>query len=172
MPLYKNMVNFSDIALGIVSKNERTVRHTEYGHFVHGLKHQFHSFIKHGNQIKEILEQELVVMQGLNRENYKHAIQSLLDLWHHEKTETRKMRHEAHKICRLYSHCLEKMRKTYEAVLSSTIRTRQYARDHKEALQWAYHTSLAVSALALFVGIDIGHIPKYMKYINQMLESI
>jgi hypothetical protein len=159
IPLYNNIVNYSNLALGMVSDPNA--------------KKQIALFIKYGYQIREGLNIQMSIIINTNPENQKKSIKTLKKVWKQEKKLVAKL--EAKTILAKEALVKSVNVKLSEIAAVTYVKTPDsilFLKRNKKALLTLRIACMAVMSLGILVGTGYGDIPKQINRITEFLTGV
>lgn len=170
IPLYNNIINYSDIALGIFSKNKEKDPKFKV------IKDQIISLTNYSKQVRNILDDQIKILQRMTLQNYELQIGAFMDYHNSEKDILKSMKKDARKMGKLQMKILKKnmkrIRKAKRKAEDKSYKALIYVQKHRVLFSHIKVASLAVMAIASLADASLGDQFKYIYRFASVLEKV
>tara|TARA_Y100000310_G_C20630612_1_gene788422 strand:+ start:482 stop:1225 length:744 start_codon:yes stop_codon:yes gene_type:complete len=170
LPLYNNMVNYANMASGMLP---RKVKGGEQRELVDGLKRQLALFITDGAEIRKLLETQINILSAITVQNISpDFLRSISKLWNEERKRVKRMGKSASIMQGVFFVDAKRIEKMYLDALSGAVLATNFLRDHKQTFMYLQAASIGVMAIGAMVGLDTNEVTVVVRKIGMYGEKL
>ena len=164
MPLFNNIVNYGNLAVGMVNP---TMKDPQESVKVNTLREMLVSYVRDADLIRKNLQQQLQILQTSPLQ-----VQEYLELWKQEQVLVGQMKNNAQQVKNDVLIILQdNIRKSMTKAESKATDTFLSIQEKKQAFYAIENLAIVASVVCLMIGADTGELLTNVRKVAQLLQA-